>query len=69
MTQKALKKALAAKTAAERAQEIASSEIRAAVRMLVDKGLSTRDAAAVLGMSQQRIAQLAASPKRRGRAA
>ncbi len=44
----------------EDAERAASERSRAAVRLLVqDMGLSTRDAAEALGLSQQRVAQLA----------
>ncbi len=49
----------AARAKAEAAQTTASEASRAAVRRLVgDLGLSTRDAAELAGISQQRVAQI-----------
>lgn len=47
-----------ARAAADRAAEKASQSSREAVRLLRKLGISTRDAAEVMGLSQQRIAQL-----------
>lgn len=49
-----------ASAAAERARALASERSRGVVRRLVeDLGFSTRDAADVIGLSQQRIGQIA----------
>lgn len=46
---------------AERKQSEAASESRAAVRELLSQGLSQREAGQVLGVSFQRVSQLAKS--------
>ena len=57
------RKAMAARTRAEKAEDQARKLLRAAVRELLHD-MSHRDAAAVLGISHQRIAQLAPQKRR-----
>jgi predicted RNase H-like HicB family nuclease len=53
------------RNAATKAQEAASSEMRAAARELVyNQGLTTREASQLLEVSQQRVAQLAGARNR-----
>jgi predicted RNase H-like HicB family nuclease len=47
---------------AQQAREAALGATRKAARVLVHGGLSTRDAAELLGISHQRVAQLVAEP-------
>lgn len=57
---KSLERALAARAQAEEKQAKAASATEAAVRALVERlGLSVRDAAELLGISHQRVHQLA----------
>lgn len=48
-----------AREAARNAEEVASAASRAAVRAFRDEGLTVRDVAAVIGISPQRVSQLA----------
>lgn len=59
----ALRQARQARTEAEAAQGRASALTKAAVRRLLDKGLSVRDIGALVGLTFQRVSQLAAEPK------
>jgi predicted RNase H-like HicB family nuclease/predicted XRE-type DNA-binding protein len=52
-------RAMAAKRRAEKAEDEAQELLRDAVRQLLKANLSQRDAATVLGLSHQRVAQLA----------
>lgn len=56
--------ARAKRTAAAKAQRDAESATEAAVRELTSAGLSARDTGAVLGISHQRVAQLASKHRR-----
>jgi predicted RNase H-like HicB family nuclease len=59
----AVARAREARQQAQQAQEAALAATRKAVRVLVHDGrLSTRDAAELLGISHQRVAQLVAEP-------
>jgi predicted RNase H-like HicB family nuclease len=58
------RKAMAARERAEKAQDEAQELLRAAVRELLQADLSHRDAAAVLGISHQRVAQLVRHKKK-----
>jgi predicted RNase H-like HicB family nuclease len=51
--------ALEARRAARRAEEIADQATAAAARSLLDDGYTVRDAGALLGLSPQRISQIA----------
>jgi len=60
-------KALEAREEADRAQEEAATATREAVRALIeDQGLTLRDVAQLLGVSYQRVAQLAPSKTKTG---
>ena len=52
-------RAMTAKSRAEKAEDEAQVLLRGAVRQLLEAKLSQRDAATVLGLSHQRVAQLA----------
>ena len=60
----AARRATTARDRAERAQQQAQASLREAVRQLLAADLSQRDAAVVLGISRQRVAQLAPQKKR-----
>jgi hypothetical protein len=55
---------LADRVDAERAARRASEQLRAAVDRLVSAGLTVRDIAHLLGLSHQRVAQVAGRPHR-----
>lgn len=61
-TEAAVRQAREAATSARRAQELSSVSMRAAVAALREE-LTTRDAAAVLGVTQQRVSQLERSAR------
>lgn len=57
-----LRKVIAGREKARKAESLASDATRMAVRVLVKRvGLSTRDAAELVGLSHQRVQQLARS--------
>lgn len=61
-------RALEARKEAERAQQEAARATREAVRTLIeDQGLTIRDVSQLLGVSYQRVAQLAPSKTKAGR--
>ena len=61
------RRARAAMSRAEHAHSEAQRQLRSAVRRLLAARLSHRDAAVVLGLSHQRVAQLAQEGRSRGR--
>lgn len=60
--------ALEARRAARLAEEIADRTTAAAARVLLDDGFTVRDVGALLGLSPQRISQIAPSAARRANA-
>ena len=63
----AVRQARLARTEAEAAHVRASALTKAAVRRLLDTGLSVRDIGALVGLTFQRVSQLAADPRKAGR--
>ena len=63
------KRAMAARSRADKAHDAAQRLLTDAIQRLMDADLSQRDAAVVLGLSHQRVAQLMEARRRGARAA